>query len=96
MIEIIALILLTGHIGKLASQKGEKPGRWKLYTVLAWFAGEFVGAVIGLMIFGTNNIFSVILVALAGAVAGYHILKRSLSKKSDASDDIDQIGTPQE
>ncbi len=47
MLEIIALIFLTKEIGKIAAGKGLKPGVWKLYTVLAWIAGEFVGAVIG-------------------------------------------------
>lgn len=93
MLEIIALVFLTKEIGKIANAKGLRPGLWKLYTVLAWVAGEFIGAVIGVMIFGTNNIFSVILVALAGAITGYVALKRTLSKRPDIlDDDIDQIG----
>jgi hypothetical protein len=93
MLEIIALIFLTKEIGKIAVSKGLKPGTWKLYTVLAWIAGEFVGAVIGVLIFGTNNIFSVILVAVAGAITGYLFIKNILSKKPDTmQDDIDNIG----
>lgn len=96
MIEIIALIILTGQMGKLAHQKGLKPGPWKLYTVLSWIGGEFLGAIIGVLIFGTENIISVILVALAGAITGFLIIKRSLSKRPDAmEDDINQIGSPQ-
>ncbi|MDB5198326.1 MAG: hypothetical protein JWO92_289 [Chitinophagaceae bacterium] len=95
MIEIIALILLAKEIGKIAADKGLKPGTWKLYMILAWIAGEFVGAVIGILIFGTNNIISIELVAIAGAITGYLIIKRSLSKKPDLlDDDINQIGTP--
>ena len=92
MLEIIALIFLTKHNGRIAADKGLKPGIWKLYTVLAWIAGEFLGAVVGVLIFGTDNIFSVILVAVAGAVTGYFIIKANLSKRPDVFDEIDQIG----
>jgi len=95
MLEIIALIFLTREIGKIAADKGLKPGTWKIYTVLAWIAGEFIGAIIGVLIFGTNNFWSVVLVAIAGAVTGYLILKANLSKRPDLlDDDINQIGMP--
>jgi hypothetical protein len=95
MLEIIALIFLTREIGKIAADKGLKPGTWKIYTVLAWIAGEFIGAIIGVLIFGTNNFFSIVLVAIAGAVTGYLILKANLSKRPDLlDDDINQIGMP--
>jgi hypothetical protein len=95
MLEIIALIFLTRQIGRIAHDKGLKSSTWKLYTVLAWFAGEIAGAVIGLMIFGPNNLFSVLLVALAGAITGYYILKLNLDKRQDITldDDINQIGS---
>ena len=94
MLEIIALIFLTRQIGRIAHDKGLKSSTWKLYTVLAWFAGEIVAAVIGLMIFGPNNLFSVLLVALAGAITGYYILKLNLDKRQDITldDDINLIG----
>jgi hypothetical protein len=92
MLEIIALIFLTREIGRLAERKGLRPSTWKLYTVLAWIAGEFVGAVIGMLIFGAKNLFSVILVAIAGAITGYVLIKANLSKRPDVIDDVDQIG----
>ncbi|MDQ6756286.1 MAG: hypothetical protein M3004_05055 [Bacteroidota bacterium] len=93
MLEIIALIFLAKEIGRIAGTKGLKPGIWKLYTVLAWVAGEFIGALIGVVIFGTDNIISVELVAVTGAITGYIILKSNLSKKQDSfDDDINQIG----
>ena len=96
MLEIIALIFLTRQVGRMAHDKGLKSSTWKIYTVLAWFAGEIFGAVVGLVIFGPNNIFSVLMVALAGAVTGYYILKTNLDKRSDITmdDDINNIGRP--
>lgn len=93
MLEIIALIFLTREIGKIAVSKGLKPGVWKAYTVLAWIAGELAGATIGILIFGLDNFFSVAMVAIAGAITGYLILKSYLIKKPDLlDDDINQIG----
>jgi len=96
MLEIIALIFLTRQVGRMADDKGLKSSTWKLYTVLAWFAGEIFGALVGLVIFGPDNIFSVLMVALAGAVTGYYILKTNLAKRSDITmdDDINNIGRP--
>ena len=96
MIEIIALIFLAREIGRIADRKGLKRGMWWLYTVLAWIVGEFVGAIIGLLIFTTDNIISIELVAVAGAITGYVILKANLSKRPDAIDEIDQIGNPED
>ena len=71
MLEIIALIFLTRQVGRMAHDKGLKSSTWKLYTVLAWFAGEIFGALVGLVIFGPDNIFSFLMGAQAGAVTGY-------------------------
>jgi hypothetical protein len=93
MLEIVALILLTRHIGKIAQKKGLKPGTWKLYTVLCWIAGEITGMIIAMLLFG-DDIVSIILTAIAGAVGGYLILKSVLEKKPDTvEDDINKIGT---
>jgi outer membrane lipoprotein SlyB len=95
MLEIIALIFLTKEIGKIAVEKGLKPAPWKLYTVLAWIAGEIAGGIIGILIFGGNNLVSAALVAIGGAITGYLILKTNLSKRPDEmDDDINQIGMP--
>jgi hypothetical protein len=93
MLDIIALIFLTRHIGKIAQKKGLKPGTWKLYTVLCWIAGEITGMIIAMLLFG-DDIVSIILTAIAGAVGGYLILKSVLEKKPDTvEDDINKIGT---
>lgn len=62
--------------------------------MLAWIAGEFAGVIAGVWIFGTDNIISVMLLGLAGAITGYLVLKRELSKKPDMDDEINQIGMP--
>jgi hypothetical protein len=92
MLEIIALIFLTKNIGTLAIQKGQKPGTWKLYTVLAWFGAEVAGLLIGIMAFGQEGIIGAVLLGLACAIASYFIVRSNLSKKPDAEDDISTIG----
>jgi hypothetical protein len=94
MIEIIVLIFLTREIGKLAHDKGLKPRTWKIYTVLGWFITEVIGIVVGVMIFGKDNLFSVILVGLTFAITSYFIIKAQLNKLPDQSfdDDINNLG----
>ena len=94
MIEIIVLIFLTKEIGILAMQKGLKAGWWKFYLVIGWILGEFIGLIIGVMIFGQDNIVSVMLTAIAVAVSSYFIIKNYLNKLPDFMDEeeIDRIG----
>ena len=93
MIEIILVVLLTIHIGKIAKKKGVNPGAWRLYTVLSWIAGEIVGVITGILLFGKNDIISLMFTGIAGALGGYFILKSILDKKPDnVDDDINRIG----
>jgi len=94
MLEIIALIFLTKDIGKLAEKKGLKPSSWKIYTVIGWLFFEFIGIFIGVMIFGTHNLVSVVLVGLAFAITSYFLIKAQLNKLPDHNihDDIDHLG----
>ena len=93
MLEIIALVFLTRKMGNTAMQKGLKKGTWKLYTILSWFAGETIGIVIGFVLFDKDNLVSIMLMALAGAIGGYFIIKSVLDKKPDTfDDDINRIG----
>ena len=55
MLDIIILIFLTRSIGKKAEGKGLKASTWKINLVLAWFAGEILGGLIGLSIFGIER-----------------------------------------
>lgn len=83
MLEIIALIFLTGQIGKMATLKGQKPGMWKFYTVLAWIGGEVIGIVIAIQAFKSEDYLSMLPMALLGAVGGYLIVRAILSKMPD-------------
>ena len=97
MLEIIILIFLTKKIGILAATKGLPGGRWKLYLVLAWIFAELFGAVIAVMIFGKDNLFSTFLVAIACAASSYFILTNYLNKLPDVVDenDVNNIGREQ-
>lgn len=93
MLEIIVLIILARKIGALAESKGLKPGPWKLRLVLFWILGEFSGVFIGMAIFGRENIFPILLVAIGVAASSYFIIDNYLSKLPDTiNDDIDNIG----
>lgn len=94
MLEIIALIFLTRDIGKIAESKGLKPGKWKLYTVLAWIIFEIWGFIIALMFFDKDNLFSLMMVGLMFAVSSYFLIKARLNKFPDNrfEDDINNLG----
>lgn len=94
MLEIIVLIFLTRDIGRLAGKKGVKPSTWKIYTVFGWIISELIGFVAGILIFGQNNLFSVILVGIAFAFTSYFIIKAQLNKLPDEglNDEINNIG----
>jgi len=71
MLEILALIYLTRKNGAIAEKKGQKPGRYKFLTVLLWFGGEILGAILGAIVDGGGDgMGAVYLFALVGAVVG--------------------------
>lgn len=83
MLEIIALVWLTGQMGKLAERKGKKTGMWKLYTVLAWIVGEFIGIMIAIQAFHNEDYLSMLPMAIMGAVGGYLVVRAILSRMPD-------------
>ncbi len=83
MLEIIALIFLTGQMGKMATRKGQKPGMWKLYTVLAWIGGEILGVIVAVMAFKSQDYISLLPMAFLGAFGGYLIVRAILSNMPD-------------
>ncbi|GAB2839016.1 hypothetical protein [Ferruginibacter profundus] len=94
MLEIIAIILLSKKNGALAETKGLKAGTWILYTVLSWIGFEVAGAVMGILLFGSENIIFAYLLAIASAVLGYFFILKILQNKPDThdDDDINRIG----
>jgi hypothetical protein len=94
MLEIIALIFITREVGKLAEAKGLKPFIWKIYTITGWIVSEVLGVFVGVIIFGTDNIISVMLIGLTFAITSYFIIKAQLNKLPDQhfDDDINNIG----
>ena len=103
IIEIIALVFLCKSNGQLAFKKGLKPNTWKLYTVLAWLGAEFIGCILGLIMFGQGvsdptkieqaQLFKMSFVAIFCAFGGYLIIRSILEKKPDTIDhDINSIG----
>lgn len=96
MLEIIILIFLTRDIGRLATKKGLKPFNWKAYTLIGWITSEFLGIIVGLQIFGKNNLISVVLVGITFAITSYYFIKAQLNKlpDRDLDDDINHFGQP--
>ena len=93
MIEIIALIILVIHTGRVAGRKGEKPSKWQLRVVGGWIAAEMLGFIIGASLFGTDNLIGLMLFALISAIGGYLFVKAQLDKIPDnMDDDINRIG----
>lgn len=91
--DIIVLIFLARDLGRIAKSKGLRASTWQIYLVVSWIVMEIVGIVVGLSIFGKNNLISVALVTLGFALASYFTLRSVLFKFPDRSDeDIDNIG----
>ena len=94
MLDLILLFFLTREIGRIAFKKGLKPLTWKIYNIVGWLGAELIGVLIGVLIFGLNNLISVQLVAFAFAITSYFIIKAQLNKlpDNDIDNDISRIG----
>jgi hypothetical protein len=55
MLEIFALIALTGRIGNIVEAKGYKSLNYKALAVALWLGGEIVGAILGAIMAGGNE-----------------------------------------
>jgi hypothetical protein len=62
--------------------------------VVSWIITEIIGFMLGLMIFGKDNLISVMLVGLTFAITSYFIIKAQLNKlpDQDLDDDINNFG----
>jgi len=72
MLEILILWALTKRIGSIVEQKGHKSGSYKVLTVVLWFGGEIIGAIVGVMMAGADESAQclIYIVALGGAAVG--------------------------
>jgi len=70
MLEIIAIIALGRTIKKIALEKGLKPTKYILLMVFFWLSFEFLGMVIGFIIFG-DGLIPYLLALPAAALGGY-------------------------
>lgn len=84
MLEIIALYFLCKKNGQLAAQKGLPPRTWKWYTVLAWLLTEMIGVIIGIALYGQDNLMGVMSLGIISAFGGYLVIKFVLDKKPDS------------
>ena len=77
MLEILLLVFLAKKIGKIAEEKGRRPGRFKTLLVALWFAGEILGFIIVILLSGTTlmaYLFALFCGAI-GAVVSFEIAK---------------------
>ena len=93
MIELIALYFLCKFNGQLAARKGLKPLTWRIYTILAWLVAEVLGVILGLLLFGKDNLGSLAALGLVSAFGGYLFIRYVLDKKPDMiGDDLPRAG----
>ncbi|MBV4358103.1 hypothetical protein [Pinibacter aurantiacus] len=96
MLEIILIIYYSKKIGALALDKGESKGKWVTIMIISWFLAEILGAVVGLMLLGQQNIYLALLVGYGFAFGSYYLIRNALSKKPDIAgydQMIDEIGS---
>ncbi|MCI0490375.1 MAG: hypothetical protein L0229_27595 [Blastocatellia bacterium] len=70
MLEILLLIFLTRKIGEICQEKGHKAGGYKALTVVLWFGGEIVGAIVGALATSGEGGVMIYILALIGAAVG--------------------------
>ncbi len=56
MIELLVLLSLTGHVGRIVTPKGRSAGGFRFLTILLWFGGEAAGAVFGRVLVGRETV----------------------------------------
>lgn len=89
MLEILAVIFLSGKIGELAVRKGQNKKKWKIYTILGWFVSEIAGIIIGISIFGAEALVPLFLLGYSLAILSYFAIRQSLQKLPDVDSGFD-------
>lgn len=70
MIEMLAIVWFTRHIGTKLEEKGRPSGWYKLLAVVLWFGGEFIGMLVGIVISKGGTGGTTYGLALLGATIG--------------------------
>ncbi len=81
--DILFLLYAIYLINKLASKKAVKKAKWIVTLVLAWIAGEIIGAAVGFILFGKENLICIALVALGVAGTFYFKINDYLQSLPD-------------
>jgi len=71
MLEIIAIMSVSKTIREIALDKGLKPAKYILILIALWIGFEFLGGMIGAILFGPG--LESYLVAIVGAVVGGYL-----------------------
>ena len=71
MLEVFAVIGLCRLNRRNAIARGRRPGGYIALTIILWLVFEFIGAIFGIILFGSdNNTFTIMFVALPCAALG--------------------------
>lgn len=84
MLEIFAIIGLSKKIGNIAFEKGLKKTPYIILMIALWVVLEIVGAIIGALIFGAENLMvylCAILGAASGAGLGFLIVRNAVPRR---------------
>ena len=84
MLEILGIFMFCRHVGRVMRRKKRNPLGLQLATVVLWFGGELIGAVIGSLLWPPNErgIDPMIYVAaiLGGVLGGVAAVKIAESR----------------
>lgn len=86
MIELIAIYLTSKNMAEIAQEKGYSKGLWRLIAILAWIIFEFIGTVVGLIVFGEGG-FMFYITAIIGAFLGVFVVRKILDGKPNINMD---------
>jgi F0F1-type ATP synthase assembly protein I len=90
--DIILLIFLAFKISNLAAKKGEQRNKWVMRLVFLFVMGELIGAGIGYLIFGIENLIPIALIGLGVAGTFYFMIFNYLNNLPDKIEkDINEI-----
>jgi hypothetical protein len=90
MIELLLVWWQAKRIGRIAAERGRKPLGYQAIAVLLWFAGELVGVLAGIGIFGSDSVPVTYLFALGCALVTVSILATIVGHLPDRRTAVEQ------